>query len=176
MAAVGRETLAALNGLVLFSQYERAAETPVLVSQYRVMLSRTSSRVSAPALCPSTVCPATAETTAAAGCPQPSPWSRSQPARPTGESASPYSVCGRVCMNAAYANCFPYKSCSCWYACFSSAERVTGGGSPQESDFAMAGGTVAGKLVLIPSNPGGACLAINVVTTEPRSPPCATYC
>ena len=32
----------------------------------------------------------------------------------------------------------------------------------------MAGGTVAGKLVLIPSNPGGACSAINVVTTEPE--------
>ncbi len=32
----------------LFSQYRRAAETPVLVSQYSVMLSRMSSRVSSP--------------------------------------------------------------------------------------------------------------------------------
>jgi hypothetical protein len=36
---------------------------------------------------------------AAAGCASPSPWSISQAARPTGESAIPYSVCGRVAIS-----------------------------------------------------------------------------
>ncbi len=49
-----------------------------------------------PAGCPWLVCPSTAEVTGAAGWPQPSPWSSSQAAMPTGESARPYSVCGRV--------------------------------------------------------------------------------
>ncbi len=36
---------------------------------------------------------------AAAGCASPSPSSISQAARPTGESAIPYSVCGRVAIS-----------------------------------------------------------------------------
>src|SRR6266542_3850368 len=36
--------------------------------------------------------------TAAAGWPPPSSWSRSQAAKPTGESAIPYRVCGRAAM------------------------------------------------------------------------------
>jgi hypothetical protein len=39
-----------------------------------------------------------ASTTAAAGWPSASLWSRSQAARPTGESAMPYRVCGRAAM------------------------------------------------------------------------------
>jgi hypothetical protein len=37
-----------------FSQYERAAEAPLAVSQYSVMLSRMWSRVRLPTGCPST--------------------------------------------------------------------------------------------------------------------------
>ena len=40
----------------LFSQYRRAEETPVLVSQYSVMLSRMSSRVRALARVPCRAC------------------------------------------------------------------------------------------------------------------------
>jgi hypothetical protein len=76
----------------LFSQYSRAAETPVLVDQYRVMLSRRSSRVRSPWSVPSRTW------VTRPGCPVPSPWSSMNAARSTGESASPYSVCGRVPM------------------------------------------------------------------------------
>src|SRR6478609_5998662 len=80
----------------LFSQYRRAAEIPVLVSQYSVTLSRMSSRVRA--LCS---CPLRAFSTSP-GWPVPSPWSSMNAARSTGESASPYRVCGRVAMICAY--------------------------------------------------------------------------
>jgi hypothetical protein len=56
------------------------------------MLSRISSRVSSPV---ALLVRLRAENTAAAGCPSASLWSRSQAARPTGESAMPYNVCGR---------------------------------------------------------------------------------
>ena len=45
--AYGIEMFLALKKSALFSQYSRAAETPVFVSQYSVMLSRRSSRVRA---------------------------------------------------------------------------------------------------------------------------------
>src|SRR6266568_3124096 len=70
----------------------RSQETPVLVSQYSVMLSRMSSLVRA--LCS---CPCRAFSTSP-GWPVPSPWSSMNAARSAGESASPYSVCGRVVM------------------------------------------------------------------------------
>jgi hypothetical protein len=76
----------------LFSQYRRAAEIPVLVSQYSVMLSRMSSRVRAPVSSPVRILPSSP------GWPLPSPWSSMNAARSMGESARPYSVCGRVVM------------------------------------------------------------------------------
>ena len=60
---------------------------PVFVSQYSVMLSRMSSRVSSPVV---VSVRSRAATTAAAGWPSASLWSRSQAARPIGESAIPY--------------------------------------------------------------------------------------
>ncbi len=76
----------------LFSQYRRAEDTPVLVSQYMVMLSRMSSRVRSLSKVP---CRARCTSP---GWPVPSPWSSMNAARSAGESASPYSVCGRVVM------------------------------------------------------------------------------
>jgi hypothetical protein len=73
------------------------------------MLSRISSRVSSPV---ALVVRSSAEMTAAAGWPPASLWSRSQAARPTGESAMPYRVCGRAAMNLAYSTC-PYVLISC---------------------------------------------------------------
>jgi hypothetical protein len=70
----------------------------VFVSQYSVMLSRISSRVSSPV---ALVVRLSAATTAAAGWPSASLWSSSHAARPTGESAMPYRVCGRDAMNLA---------------------------------------------------------------------------
>src|SRR5215207_5922398 len=66
------------------------------------MLSRISSRVSSPV---ALVVRFRAEVTAAAGWPSASLWSRSQAARPTGESAMPYKVCGRAAMYLAYSRC-----------------------------------------------------------------------
>jgi len=65
---------------------------PVFVSQYSVMLSRRSSRVRGL----SRVSCRTRATSP--GWPVPSPWSSMNAARSAGESASPYSVCGRVVM------------------------------------------------------------------------------
>src|SRR5215213_9332220 len=93
LTATGMETPLALKKPPLYSQWRREAETPVFVSQYSVMLSRISSRVSSPV---ALVVRFRAEATAAAGWPSASLWSRSQAARPTGESAMPYKVCGRV--------------------------------------------------------------------------------
>jgi hypothetical protein len=76
----------------LFSQYRLAAETPVFVNQYSVMLSRMSSRVRSPGRLPSRIWPMSP------GWPVPSPWSIMNAARSIGESASPYIVCGRVAM------------------------------------------------------------------------------
>src|ERR1700761_2034464 len=98
--AKGSVMFLASKNWALFSQYRRAAETPVLVSQYRVMLSSTSSRVSAPGSSPSTTL------ASSPGCPLPSPWSSMNAARSTGESARPYRVCGRVVMIWAYATCW----------------------------------------------------------------------
>src|SRR6516225_9146796 len=96
----------------LFSQYSRAADTPVLVSQYSVTLSRMSSRVSALSRVP-----ARARSTSP-GWPVPSPWSSMNAARSAGESARPYIVCGRVDMICAYARCLAKKVLSCSYAIF----------------------------------------------------------
>src|SRR4051795_6280212 len=104
LTATGMETPLALKKPPLYSQYRRDAETPVFVSQYSVMLSRISSRVSSPV---SLVVRLRAETTAAAGWPSASLWSSSQAAKPTGESAMPYNVCGRAAMYRAYSTC-PY--------------------------------------------------------------------
>src|SRR5918998_3161617 len=95
VTATGMETPLALKKPPRYSQYRRDAETPVLVSQYSVMLSRISSRVSSPV---ALVVRLRAEWTAAAGWPSASLWSSSQAARPTGESAMPYKVCGRAAM------------------------------------------------------------------------------
>jgi IS6 family transposase len=63
----------------------------------------------------------------------------------------------------------------CWYVWnLSSPERPDGGGPPAWSAFAMSGGTVVGMLVWMPSNSGGAWVAITSVTSAPQSPPCAT--
>jgi hypothetical protein len=62
------------------------------------MLSRISSRVSSPVVL---VVRVSAEATVAAGWPSASLWSSSQAARPTGESAMPYNVCGRDAINRA---------------------------------------------------------------------------
>src|SRR3954467_11609453 len=86
LTATGIETPFVLKKPPLYSQYRRDAETPVFVSQYSVMLSRISSRVSSP---DALVARCSAEVTAAAGCPSASLWSRSQAASPTGESAMP---------------------------------------------------------------------------------------
>src|SRR3954449_5304285 len=48
LTATGRDTPFALKKPPLYSQYSREADTPVHVSQYSVMLSRISSRVSSP--------------------------------------------------------------------------------------------------------------------------------
>ena len=72
----------------VFSQYSRPEETPVFVSQVSVMLSRTSSRVRLPTGSPSKALAMSSWLCAS--------WSSIQAARATGESASPYSVCGRV--------------------------------------------------------------------------------
>ncbi len=87
--------LASKKSAALFSQYRRAAEIAVLVSQYSVMLSRTSSRVRALSRVPCRAC------STSPGWPVPSPWSSMNAARSAGESASPYSVCGRVVMMSA---------------------------------------------------------------------------
>src|SRR5918995_185818 len=86
------------------------------------MLSRTSSRVSSPV---SLVVRSRASTTASAGWPSASLWSISQAARPIGESAIPYRVCGRAAMYWAYSTCL-YVLSSCSYARRSSAESVDG--------------------------------------------------
>src|SRR5215212_6458212 len=102
LTATGMETPLVLKNPPLYSQYRRDAETPVFVSQYSVMLSRISSRVSSPV---ELVVRFRAEATVAAGWPSASLWSRSQAARPTGESAMPYKVCGRAAMYLAYSTC-----------------------------------------------------------------------
>src|SRR3954469_14355300 len=102
LTATGINTPLALKKPPLYSQYRRDAETAVFVSQYSVMLSRTSSRVNSPV---GLVVRVRAETTAAAGWPSASLWSSSQAAKPTGESAMPYRVCGRAAMNFAYSTC-----------------------------------------------------------------------
>src|SRR3954447_3983941 len=107
------------------------------------MLSRTSSRVSSPV---ALVVRSNAETTAAAGWPSASLWSRSQAARPTGESAIPYKVCGRAPIILAYSTCL-YVLSSCSYARRSSAARPDGGGSPATEALSTSDGTVAGMLV-----------------------------
>src|SRR6266545_7513339 len=96
VTATGMDTPLALKKPPLYSQYRRDADTPVFVSQYSVMLSRISSRVSSPV---ALVVRFRAEATAAAGWPSASLWSRSQAPRPTGESAIPYNVCGRDPIN-----------------------------------------------------------------------------
>src|SRR5215203_7069713 len=98
LTATGMETPLALKKPPLYSQYRRDADTPVFVSQYSVMLSRISSRVSSP---DALVVRVRAEATAAAGWPSASLWSRSHDASPTGESAMPYNVCGRDPINLA---------------------------------------------------------------------------
>src|SRR5215217_8137530 len=102
LTATGMETPFALKNPPLYSQYRRDEETPVFVSQYSVMLSRISSRVSSPV---ALVVRVRADVTAAAGCASASLWSSSQAARPTGESAMPYKVCGRTAMYLAYSTC-----------------------------------------------------------------------
>ena len=92
LMAYGMVMFLALKKSALFSQYRRPEETPVLVSQYSVMLSRRSSRVRAPSRWPCMAC------STSPGWPVPSPWSSMNAARSAGESARPYSVCGRIAM------------------------------------------------------------------------------
>src|SRR3954451_13572627 len=80
LTATGIDTPLALKKPPLYSQYRRDEETAVFVSQYSVMLSRISSRVSSPV---ALVVRVKAATTAAAGWPSASLWSSSQAARPT---------------------------------------------------------------------------------------------
>src|SRR5919107_1802648 len=98
VTATGMETPLALKKPPLYSQYRRDAETPVFVTQYSVMLSRISSRVSSPV---ALAVRFRAEATEAAGWASASLWSRSHEASPTGESAIPYKVCGRDPINLA---------------------------------------------------------------------------
>src|SRR3712207_8178580 len=83
VTATGILTPLALKKPPLYSQYRRDAETPVFVSQYSVMLSRISSRVSSPV---ALVVRFKAAATVAAGWPSASLWSRSQAARPDRKS------------------------------------------------------------------------------------------
>ncbi len=54
------------------------------------------------------------------------------------------------------------------------SESPAGAGPPTASTAATSGGTVAGRLTWMPSNPLGACRAIELETGEPQSPPWAT--
>src|SRR5215208_1245054 len=170
LTATRIETPLALKKPPSYSQYSRDAETPVFVSQYRVMLSRTSSRVSSPV---ALVLRSRAAATAAAGWPSASLWSSSQAARPTGESAMPYKVCGRAAMYLAYSTCLKDDApMSSWRE--SSAERPDDGGSPAWRASSTSAGTVAGMLEWMASNPAGACKPIWSTTNAPQSPPWAT--
>src|SRR5829696_7509444 len=76
-------------------------------------------------------------------------------ARPTGESLSPYIVCGRVPSITAYAACL-YSAPSCSIARCSPAERSDGSAPPVWIALSISGGNTPGKLVWIPSSSGGA--------------------
>ena len=103
-------------------------------------------------------------------------------ARATGESASPYSVCGRVPAISPYATCVAKKVRSCSYVLSSSSERPDGGGLPAKDAEKRSGGIAPAMLVWMPISSGGAGSAvlgarppaIRSTTIAPQSPPCAT--
>src|ERR1700722_7243097 len=126
-----------------FSQYSRADEAAVLVSQYSVILFSTSSFVGdCPGSAPYVHC-------AKPGC------TRIHAARPAGESVAPYpTVCGRAVIIVKYAKfpCLPdVMSASNTARSLSESPAGTG---PPASAAATSGGTVAGRLMWMPSSPG----------------------
>ena len=74
-------------------------------------------------------------------------WSSIQAARPTGESAIPYSVCGRSPISSAYATSFAKKSFSLSNWPLSSSDRPAGAGPPLCVALETSSGTARGKLV-----------------------------
>jgi hypothetical protein len=96
----------------------------------------------------------------------------SQAAKPMGESATPYKVCGRAAIILAYSTCLNVRA-NCSHARCSSAERPAGAGSPRLSASLMLLGTVAGILVWIASTD----FALTNVLIEPleQSRHCSTH-
>jgi hypothetical protein len=80
-------------------------------------------------------------------------WSIIQAARATGESASPYNVCGRNAISVAYPMPFVWRNFSCSHARLSSADSPDGAGSPDASavatpDASVAASGLSGVLVM----------------------------
>src|SRR6187399_702073 len=128
-----------------FSQYNRAADVALLLSQYNVKLSNTSSLVG--------VCSGSRpyDQSANPGC------TSMNAARPAGESVIPYpTACGRALIICTYAMppFAPYVF-SASTTPRSSSDSPAGNGPPP-SAAPTSFGTVAGKLVWMPSRPAGA--------------------
>ena len=151
----------ALVGLApRFSQYGRPDEAAVFVSQYRVMLSSTSSFVlGSPGSSPYVHC-------ANPGC------HRKKAARPAGESVRPYpTACGRVVSADEVAGVPALAVGAQRIEHGSFLLRHRGTGPAPASAASTSGGTAAGRLTWMPASPSGAWRPIASVTTRPRHRP-----
>src|SRR3954470_7127314 len=133
----------------MLSQYNRADDAAVPVSQYSVTSSSSSSRVN--------------------GKPSDHAWnfSTSQPHSPAGESSNPYpTVCGRVDCSTEYPSS---QRCACSRS--ESAERSAGVKSPNVDGS----GAAIGGFRWMPARCAASCWASDVVIDVHQSPPWAPY-